>query len=451
MFVMLLWIVIIVLAAIVPLLSMRTALAVFLIGTLIFPSLWLGEEVALRFEIVYCLWLVFVFFLQKSTSKFTFRWHPVLSRYSFFLLIIALSTMFSLPTGFSEDSLAQLLISFYGMFRPLLVMFLFMNIPLDEKFVRRILWGFIYLSIPIDILSFGQTIGLDIAQKITLQGYTSPSRTPVFSLLEEQGRITRSTGVFESPVFNAIYFLMVLVTIGFFLVGGEYKSFHKWILYFSLGLALIAGITTLSSTFLLGLVVIIVLFIVFLLPRYQRRFLRVAIRTTFIIILFVVLFLPYFLKQPHFLGSLSYQFQRILLGNILETRYNPETGILANTYHAIAQRPIIGWGLIQLEDVFVGDSLYMNILYESGALGFLLFLWAIWTILKQNWRFSKNTGVYSKINMLCFLWTLLSLATSVGAGGAFMTLRLQEWYWAIVGISLNTYLAKANSDLEKVS
>ena len=431
------WLVTLVLSMGIGLLSLRLGMILYLIGALIFPSLWFGE-VALRFEIVYCLWLVFVLFLRKAISASTFRWHPVLSRYGLFLVAVILSTIFALLS--TQGSLTQLLISFYGIFRPLLVMFLFLNVPVDEKFARRILWVFVWLSIPIALLSIGQTLGLSIAQEITLRGYTSPWRTPVFRLLEEQGVIVRSTGVFESPVFNATYFLMVLITAGFLLVRGGHKPFHKWVLYLSFGLALVAGITTLSSAFLLGLLFALSLFVVFLWPRYQRRFLRIAIGSACVTGLLIVSFLPYLSQQPFFLGTLRYQFQRILSGSVLETRYNPEAGILANTYQAIAQRPIFGWGLSQLEDVFVGDSLYISTLYRGGIFGLLLFLWVVWRILRHTWRYSRAVGIYGEVNMLSLLWTLIGLVVAVGSGGTFLTLRLQEWYWAVVGLSLNTYL-----------
>lgn len=240
---------------------------------------------------------------------------------------------------------------------------------------------------------------------------------------------------------------MVLITAGFLLVRGGHKPFHKWVLYLSFGLALVAGITTLSSTFLLGLVVAVGFLVVFFYPRYQRRFLWIAIRSACVIGLLIL----FFLQQPLFSGGLRYQLQRILSANVLKTRYDPEVGTLANTYKAIAQRPILGWGLYQLEGVFVGDPLYVSTLYRGGILGLLLFLWVVWTILRHTWRFSRVAGTYGKINTLCFLWTLLSLVTSVRAGGGFLALRLQEWYWAVVGISLNAYLARAQSSSKEVN
>jgi len=428
----------------IALLSLRFGMILYLINALIFPSLWLGEEVTLRFELIYCLWLVFVFFLRKSVSVSTFKWHPMLSRYVLFLTAIIFSTMLAYLSKETEGSLIYSFVSFYGILRPLLVMFLFFSVPVYENFARRILWTFLWLSVPIALLSIGQTLGLSVAQKITLWGYTSPSRAPVFKLLKTRGVIIRSTGVFESPVFNANYFLMVLITTGFLLVRDRYKRFYNLILYFLLCLAFMSGVTTLSSTFLLGFGIVVgLLFVVSFYLRNQWHFLRMVTVATCIIGLSIVFFLPYFLQQPFFSGELHYRFQRILSVSVLETRYNPEEGKLANTYKAIAQRPIFGWGLTLLEDVFVGDSFYVSTLYWGGIFGLVLFLWVVWTILRHTWQYSRIVGIYGEINMLCFLWTLLSLAIAFGSGSGFLTLRLQEWYWAIVGISLNTCLLGA--------
>lgn len=431
------WIAIGILAASVSLLSMRISLSLYLIGALIFPSLWFGkEEVALMFEVIYCLWLVFVFFLRKSGSGFTFRWHPVLSRYGLFPAVVILSTMLAQLSIASEGSLLQLLISFYGILRPLLVMFLFLNVQADEKFARRILWAFVLLSVPIALLSIGQTLGLSVAQKITLRGYTSPWRTPVFRLLEEQGVIIRSTGVFESPVYNAVYWLLVLITTGFALLTGSPTFGSKRFLYLAFGLAVLAGITTLSATFLAGAVLVMATLVLFLGYRYPRRFFRFALGSAAIVSIFIVVGLPYLARQPTFARNLGYQVDRILSGTLFFTRYDPESGILAGTYETIQQRLFIGWGLIEHEGAFVGDSIYTSVLYRGGVVGISIFLWVIYGILKHAWQNRYREGVQGEIAWSCLLWSLVLLVAGVGSP-SFFVLRLQEWYWALVGISLN--------------
>jgi len=419
----------------VALLSLRRGVILYLISALIFPSLWINDTIVLRVELIYCLWLVFVLFLRKTTLKSNFRWHSILSKYAIFLLIIVLSTMFGLVDRATESSLSSLVFTFYGVLRPLLVMFVLLNTFFDEKFPFQVLQALIWLSIPISLLSIGQSLGLDVAQKITLQGYTSTSRTPVFALLEKIGVIVRSTGVFESPVYNGVFFVAILTIIGVILASEWIGFKHKWVLYLLFSLSIVAGITTLSATFILGTIFALTILLFFFRHRYPKYFLQFTVGVAFIASIFVVS-LSFFTQRDTFKGVLTYQINRVISGVFLNTRFDPETGIFKETYKAIQQRPIFGWGFKKLENVFVGDSTYMVLLYWGGIVGLGTFLWIIYSILRNAWRNRNQAGLQGTISWIVFLWTLIFLATSFGSP-SFFILRLQEWYWALVGIFLN--------------
>lgn len=425
-------------AMFVPIWSIRLGLIFYIIVALIFPSFWFGE-VALRIELVYCLWLIFILFVRKVVSDSSFHLHLVLIRYGWFLVYIFMATLFVYLTALDVviDAPFAHAVSLYGLLRPLFVMLLFLNLPIDDRFARQVLWIFLWLSIPLSLLSIGQSLGIDAIEKLTLIGYTSPSRTPVDRLLREYGVIIRSTGVFESPVNNANYFLLVLVATGSLLLTCKHRRSRTIILYLFLVLAFVSGVSTLSSTFLLGIIIVIGLFVVFLWPWYPRRFLRMAISFICIIGLLSFLLLPR-LTQHH-TGTLSYQVQRIFSGSILETRYDSTTGILAGTYQTIAQRPILGWGFVQVENAFVGDSLYVSTLYRGGIIGLVLFFWIMGAILRHAWRYRGAVKMSGVVNHIVLLSTLLFLIVGVGNSSLFI-LRLQELYWALVGISLNPTL-----------
>ena len=338
----------------------------------------------------------------------------------------------------SRNSFIQLAIPFYGLFRPLLVMFIFLNISLNEQFIWRTIRYFIWTTIPIAILSIGQTLGSSVALQITLLGYTSPSRAPVFKLLEEHGSILRSTGVFESPVFNAVYFLSVLTIVAFALVSRSSEFGSRRLLYLIFGLAVVAGVTTLSTTFLLGTILILVMLVFFLGYKYPRRFLYLAIGGAFVVGLFVLISWPIFARQATFTGAFRYQVDKIVTGALFSSRYDPESGIFRETYEAIQQGPIFGWGLTQSEDVFLGDSVYISVLYRGGIIGLSVFLWVIYSILKYVWRNRKQRGLYGKISWVVLVWTLLLLTVGFGSP-SFFILRLQEWYWAMIGVTMGLY------------
>jgi len=433
----LMWIMLLVVGVIVSLRSLRWGLLYYLIGTLIFPVLWVGE-IAVRFELVYCLWLFFLLFAERILKRKYFCWHFILSRYGLFLMAVIVATLVTIP-ALGEINLFAHLVSFYGMLRPLLVMLLFLNISLDEEFLRKVLWVFVWLSIPLALLTITQSLGIGLAERITLLGYTSPWRTPVLASLKDIGIIIRGTGVFESPVYNATYFLLVLNLNGFLIIRGGLRPFQRIIIYLSMVLAFIGGITTLSSTFLAGLIVCVGLFVFFVWPKYKLRFLRLALVSSCIVILIGFLIVPRLSENPVFAGSLRYQIERVTSGSVLETRYDPAIGILEGTYKAIIERPILGWGLNQREGSFVGDSLFISLLYSSGIVGLVLFLWTIFSILMYTMRRRHTRDMYGTINQIVFMFSLLLLAVGVGQP-SFFVLRIQECYWALVGMSLNKVL-----------
>lgn len=435
------WIAVLLVLMCLSLYSFNWGLIFYLASALLMPSLWLGE-IGLRVELVYCLWLVFVFLIRKFLTGSPIKWHKVLSWYGLFLVVVAISTVIVLLTSISVDSFTQLAVSFYGILRPLIVMFLFLNTSDDEAFAWRVLWTLVWASIPIALLSIAQTARLNTATQVTLLCYVSPSRTPVFTMVNTLGAILRSVGVFESPVGNGVFFLLVLVAAGSLLTFGGYRPFWRWILYASIGLALVGGVTTLSSTFLIGFVLVLALFVIFVGPRHLRSFLGVAVPMICVGVLVAALLVRWFAVMPLALGTLRYEVQRILSQAVLQTRYNAATGSLANTLQAILKRPILGWGLASIEGVFVGDSLYVTTLFRGGIIGLFVFLSTIWFALRSMVRNSRVSGTIGKISQTAIIATLVVLVVGVGSP-SFSILRLQEWEWAVIGLSLKSGSVKS--------
>jgi len=379
------------------------------------------------------------------------RWHSVLFNYGLFFVHAFFATLIVYMTRRTQaiDTIRDQLPTLYGYLRPLFVLLLFKNVPLDKGFPQRMLRAFIFSSIPLSILSIAQTFRLGFAERITLLGYTSPYRTPVDRMLEEFGVIIRSTGVFESPVYNALFFLMVLIAAGYSLIREGQRAMPAWLLYLGIGFALVSGLTTLSSTFLLGLVVCGFLFVLFLWPKHKGRFLRMAIGVACITGLLAFLLGPWLNKEGLFSGILQYKIQRILSGNVLRTRYDPQKGTLAGTFQAIRERPILGWGFAQAEGAFVGDSIYATVMYRTGIIGSIFFFWTLWKILRYTWKHRKAKTPINDINQIAFLTTSLLIAVGVGCV-SFIVPRLQEWYWAFVGTSLNNVFSQPHETAIKI-
>ena len=418
-----------------PFLSEKKALMLYLIGSLIFPYLHLGD-LAVRFELIYAIWLLFVLLAKMLVRPGPLRWHPVSSLYSLYFMVAVASTSLSLVQY--DGSLIGSAIALYGLLRPLLVLILFMNVRIDEQFVRSALWWFLFLSLGISVLSVLQTLDIGLITEATEALYSSTFRTPIEKSTQEFGFLLRSVGVFESPVYNAVFILIVLlVAINMLL---QKNARHRLTLCLAIFLAAIAGITTISSTFLIGSIVILGI-VVWDNLRYYKRIFRLALMS--MSISFILFFITFtFLSQiEHLKGPLNYQLDRIVSGQVFKSRYSPEEGILRGTYKAIAKRPFIGWGNAKQEGVFAGDSIYMATLYQRGVIGFFVFIFIFCVLIHRNSINSGLPGMAGFINKLTMRITIVFLLVGIGAP-SFYILRLQEWYWALVGMTLNSYLIK---------
>ena len=103
---------------------------------------------------------------------------------------------------------------------------------------------------------------------------------------------------------------------------------------------------------------------------------------------------------------------------------------------------MIGHGTVVTEKAFVGDTLYITTLYMGGLVGLGVFLFLNYWVLKKSGAGRGSIGWWGLVNTLIFQLTLLLLATGFGAP-AFSTRRASEWYWVLMGISLNKHLRKS--------
>jgi len=404
--------------------SIRWALVYYLVGSLIFPVLWLGE-IAVRFETVYCLWLFFLVLFNKLKKNTIFRINKIMKVYGLFLVIVLLGTLVNISS--SDQNFLELSVQFYGLARPFLVMFLFSNASLPLYTVESIIWVFMYLNIPIALLSIGQSLGLYLAERITVLGFSSPWRTPISNLLLSTGRILRSTGVLESPVYNGVYFTLVLCAASVLLMQSAPDGFKKWFLYGNIGLAFLAGLSTLTSTFLMGsLITIFLVTATFVKTKRYKAYLAYVIGIC-IVLLFTAGVIGEFLTDPLISSELAYQVKDTFSGKTLDSRYGSGSTLLVNVYRTVSDRLLIGWGVVDTENVFVGDSLYLSVLYRAGILGSVLFFLVILRILRHSLYLLNKTFPDAVIGAVSLLWTLISLAEGLGNGGASYVPRLQEW------------------------
>ena len=416
----------------IPLFSLRTALIVYVVGSLIFPYFHVGG-LFIRFELIYALWLIIVLAVTRVMTRTPLRVHETVLLYSMYLLIVITSSI--IPLGQVPAQMLDSLVVLYGLFRPLLVLLVFANASMDASFMTSIMRIFLAVSVGINLFTVAQFLGLEAATAITKQFYLSPAGSEPFELLIAIfGRLARPMSVFESPVYNANYTLVVIL-VCFTLLQTERNMWLRGCLYLAGILAAIAGLMTSSTTFLLGIMVLLGIAIWTNL-RFPRRVVSLATAVVIGGSLVFCIFRSSPALQDLARGRLAYQAQRITGLDLFASRYAPESGILSETYSAILERPLIGNGVVQREGAFIGDSTYVATLYMGGLIGLAIYLFVFYRVLKLSSSTKGLPGTFGLLNSLVFQMTLVLLATGLAAP-TFHMRRVSEFYWALVGMSVN--------------
>lgn len=396
-----------------------------LVAVLFLPYLTISD-ISFRAELVLVPVLLFVLLTRRLHRGLALP--PVVLALMIFWAWILLVTVVQAIYEPSSWETSLFSVSTYTFLRPLLIVVLFYNLAFDHDDALKLVRVFVYSAIPLSLMVLGQSMGNDLTTRLTVAAYTTARRTPIENLLEEIGTIVRGVGVFESPVYAAIYFLMALGS-GLLLLLMQPTERGAWKRQLAIGtsifMAFLGGIFTGSATFISGVAVLFAWILLRLNLQARFRFATVG----------VALVVPLFLSVRYLLegnslvqGNLLYQLERVLTFTLFETRYNIGTGLLDPLVAAVGERPLVGWGWTAQEGVFLGDSIYLVILYYGGLIGLGLYAFALWEVARHAFR----TGSFGAIVLL---WLVLLLATGVGAP-SFFAPRLQDWWWAMVGVVL---------------
>lgn len=411
---------------------------------LLFPALWFGDAFALRIEFVYApLLLGFAALHSRHSVGSTSTGVVTVVLYGTHLLALLISTLLAsfalgqypgIDAGYEND-----VILLFGHLRPLLLFIAILTLRPSVR-VRQLFVGLLLVAgALIMMFTLAQTAGLPAVQSITREFFTSPSRVPVFSLLALHGFVIRGTGVFETPVSNAV-FILVMISISYLtiLYGKASLSPRLRLLAFvNLLLAVPAGLSTLTSTFLLGLppTAVLLLIITAVVRRAPKRFLKLAgaLVVSFGMALFSITVL---MASDVVRSEWLHQLEKVATRVVLESRYGSE-GNLRPTMAAIGERPWFGWGLEGAEGVFAGDSLYLGLLHRTGLLGTLPFLAMMLVLLWSSVSRYRSVTFAGYLNAVLATWIVVLLIGGL-ARATLLTPRFQELFWVLAALALQT-------------
>ena len=281
-------------------------------------------------------------------------------------------------------------------------------------------------SIPIFILSFGVIFQSNIANWVTKNFFTSPTRsvyeTQLLSL--DFGYAFRSIGVFENVSYYATYLLIVIaIGLSFLLMGEKSPIRRNWVIY-CLVLNFLAGISTSSMTFYIGIIAIAFYY-------FLKRPLQV-IRSLSILSVFAISLVIIFWERAKesfilYLDIFNYLTMSFLEGDKLTERYllsNRDTGDLSLIFK---DTWFLGNGFRYYEDFVVNDSLYLEFFYQGGLIGSIIIISFVFSIFYYSFK-SKTL----KQHKIYIVFGLLLLA-GVGCN-SLAIVRFSEWIWLLIGM-----------------
>ena len=310
----------------------------------------------------------------------------------------------------------------YGLTRLLMVFWLFSMFSWTALEVRQLFKLLALTVVPIGILSLSQVLGINVARAYTVAAYV-PATSPVFQQQlekEADGYVFRALGVFGNVSPNAFYFAIAAGCCLLALL--REREVKQTILWLTCGLfCLLGGIATMSGTFIAGFPIIIVLCLWLSRKCGIRKRLLVLLG---VLMLVVTVTLGIVYSIPQLKIQCDYQVDGLLSGERFKSRYDDEVGVTHEAVLVLSQNPLTG-GFGREMDIFIGDSLFTHISYYGGYTGtviFAAFLVTLFINIQRGGGCAYGT-----------LWFLGAFVFGVSTTSIF-TLRLSDWWWAIMGI-----------------
>ena len=281
----------------------------------------------------------------------------------YFIYLVIVSIIFA-----AINSSGLNYIGFYACFRFVIITSLL--ISLVDKFPNKVVnpERLLLVIIGINLLACVFQLFQPACASLFYNLYWKPGNAPLEYALEHG--FVRGYGTFGSPIVLGVFSLF---TFSYFL--SVKKNFY------GIFLSIILGLLALSKTFILGSIIIVLLYLFFYcrkansIMRIRKRtifsFFRVSLFVLFIVLILYVLVL-YMDKQ-----GIPILYYINLIGDPLAafvTRYDASDGNMIPLIEAFQTNPVFGYGDSDLPGVFVGDTSFFVILYSTGLIGFTLMI-----------------------------------------------------------------------------
>jgi hypothetical protein len=339
--------------------------------------------------------VLLIFFFRKNKKKSSFPLAPA-------IMLVALTFLFTLASPIVSDDYREVqVIGMIALIRWLFLGYIFCQV-LTRETLKRVLVLILVLNLACSIIqvAYPQSISF------FLEWYGRTSSVVLENILKRWGAFLRCTGTFGHPAEMGAFALFLFSVQYAEMMSADFSPKNALIL----GGAFVCGLFSTSKTFLLGFPII--LFVHFFISnigklKNKRNKEKVSYFSKILLLLIAIFALSStinlslekgFSKERYF-EFLSKPFEAFA------PRYDLNSGNLSATISSIKQHWFLGVGATRNEWEFVGDSLYVTVLYEAGIFG----LAALFLLYFRGFKCS-----YAKREIAGFLALTVSLISNTG-------------------------------------
>lgn len=368
----------------------------YLVFSFVMPVVRLGE-LSVSFEILAFLPLCLSLLLNKRT-RFRIGLFPQLWAYALFGVLCSLVSITFFDAAFSLSSLV-------GVLRFVILSDIAAQFMTKERFAQAI-----RIILMVNCVFVIAQLVYPASASLTAGLYAKESASALLSTTNDS--LNRLTGTFNNTLPSALFNLFAL------------NVFLSRILYAKSGFdslflagSLFCGFMGASKTFIAGLILSVLAWIILAIKwRRLRRIssLRSTVWLICIVIVGAVLF--GFAMRSRISAYLQYYIDSLFSGEAFISRFG-EGGAVSSSLELWGDHAMTGVGFASLQNEFVGDSQYIVALHTAGIFGLLCILSLLASQFARGWRAMDHAAV---VNSMLLLAISTSGTTVFSLSGIFM-------------------------------
>ena len=363
----------------------KKGIITYVIFSLISPNLNIGIY-QVSFEIL-AFFPVLLILILKGNSIFAFYKKGLYRQYLwlYFFVFIMSSLISTLKYGGDINYIALL-----GCFRIICILYLLQFIINKNSNPSAVLDDIITPVILINLIVAFIQLTIPASTVIFYEFYYKESVIPLAEMLQ-LGYFNRAYGTFGTPVLLGVLSLFCFaVYLGFLTEKKKIKFIHLKLVF-----SIILGLMALSKTPILGIPLILLIHYLLILYGIIKIKNRKVLLVPLLIVPIAIVVISYLEKQ----GTSILWYVRYLQKPFesLTSRYDKASGLLSNTYSVIRDNLLIGVGSKSFKDVFIGDSMYVRLMYETGIIGTGIYLMILVSTIIKNIRYRNITALLCTI------------------------------------------------------